>query len=120
MRISSTDKRMWEYEVGEAIEVDVSYQSPTGRSRPARLADGIVKVDTAQPLTVMVGRGEKVHAASGLQVTIDAPGKNFGGDTWFGIRPRCQEYRGKKHNWMQVSSARVIEGATVTCSKCQK
>ena len=117
MRISVTDKSMWEYKAGEAIEVDVSYQSPW-RERPARLVAGIVTVDTKTAIVCMVGSGTKVHYASGLQVTIDAPGKNYGGVHWFGVSPGCQEYRGRGFNWTQVSPARVIEDATVTCSKC--
>jgi ribosomal protein L21E len=122
MRISTPDKRIWEYAVGDAVEVDVSYQSRSSfkrLQRPAQWHTGTVTADTKQAITVMVGSGTKVHDASGLQVTIDAPGKNYGGAHWFGVSPRCQEYRGKGHNWMQVSPARVIEDATVTCSKCR-
>lgn len=120
MRIDTTDKAMWEYEVGDAVEVDVSYQSRSSfknLQRPAQWHTGTVTADTKQAITVMVGSGTKVHDASGLQVTIDAPGKNYGGAHWFGVSPRCQEYRGRGMNWFTVSAVSVVDSPT-TCSKC--
>jgi hypothetical protein len=118
MRIHTADKDLREYKAGEAIMVDVSYQSPT-HQRPARFVEGVVKADWTQPLTVMVGSGEKVHDARGMLVSLDADGMNWNGDHWFGIRPRCQEYRGRGLNWFNVSDSRVVD-ATTSCSKCQK
>ena len=117
MRNHTDDKSLWEYKSGEAIMVDVSYQSPT-RKRPAQFIEGVVETDYTQPLTVMVGSGEKIHDAKGLLVGIDDDGKNWNGDHWFGIRPKCQEYRGRGMNWFNVSSARVVTAPT-SCSKCQ-
>ena len=118
MRIHIEDKNLWEYTAGEAIMVDVSYQSPT-RQRPARFVAGVVEADWTQPLTVMVGNGEKVHDSRGLMVNIDDAGMNWNGDHWFGIRPKCQEYRGRGANWFSVSAARVVDAPT-SCSKCLK
>ena len=118
MRIHTEHKGLREYTAGEAIMVDVSHQSPT-RQRPARFIDGVVEADWTQPLTVMVGSGEKVHTARGLMVNIDDAGKNWNGDHWFGIRPKCQEYRGRGTNWFSVSAARVVDAPT-SCSKCLK
>tara|TARA_Y100000310_G_scaffold262934_1_gene272785 strand:+ start:332 stop:694 length:363 start_codon:yes stop_codon:yes gene_type:complete len=120
MRIHTGVKDLWEYRAGEAIMVDVSYQSPTS-NRPARFVAGVVKADWTQPLTVMVGSGEKIHDAKGLLVGIDDDGKNWNGDHWFGIRPKCQEYRGRGRNWFTVSSARVVEAnGPTSCGKCLK
>ena len=118
MRIHTADKDLREYKVGESIMVDKSYQSST-KTNPPEFVEGIVKVDIKQPLTVMVGSGEKVHDARGVMVNIDEVGKNWNGDHWFGIRPKCQEYRGRGMNWFYVSSSRVVTAPT-SCSKCLK
>ena len=119
MRIHTEDKGLWEYRAGDAIMVDVSFQSPT-RERPAQFVEGVVEADWTQPLTVMVGSGEKMHDARGMSVSIDADGMNWNGDHWFGIRPKCQEYRGRGLNWFTVSSARIVTNGTTSCSKCRR
>jgi len=123
MRIHTKDKDLRDYRAGERIMVDVSYQSAT-RQRPAQLVEGIVETSMDEPLRVKVGSGEKVHDARGLMVSIDAADgnslMNWNGDHWFGIRPKCQEYRGRGLNWVTVSSARVVTNGTTSCSKCRR
>ena len=119
MRIHTEDKDLMEYKKGETIQVDVSYQSST-RKTPAKFIQGIVVNDWRErDLKVMVGSGEKVHDAKGLMVSIDAEGKNWHGTHGFGIRPKCQQYRGRGLNWFSVSDARVVDLPT-TCSKCAR
>jgi hypothetical protein len=110
-------KALMDYKIGETIQVDVSYQSST-RKTPAELVEGVVLTDYwTQPLKVMVGSGKKVHDARGLMVRIDDEGKNWNGDHWFGLSPKCQQYRGRGLNWWSVSDARVVDLPT-TCIKC--
>tara|TARA_Y100000296_G_scaffold82921_1_gene112813 strand:+ start:929 stop:1279 length:351 start_codon:yes stop_codon:yes gene_type:complete len=116
MRIHTKDKDLRDYKIGETIQVDVSYQSSTYKA-PAKFVEGVVLTDWTQPLKVMVGSGDKVHDARGLMVRIDDEGKNWNGTHEFGIRPKCQQYRGRGLNCWSVSTARVVDLPT-TCSKC--
>ena len=124
MRLYLDDnKNWWDYVAGEAIEVDVAYHDSYAQTASSpELVSGVVHVGYGQDLTVTVGTGTKIHRASGMMVNIDDAGMNWHGNHWFGVSPRCQQYRGRGLNWVQVSQPRTVklaaEGEIVTCSKC--
>jgi|TARA_Y100000310_G_C20565878_1_gene755460 hypothetical protein len=124
MRLHLPDEKYWwEYEAGDAIAVDVAYRKgfDTEKVEP-KLKEGVVLVGRNEKITCMVGSGEKVHKASGILVSIDDQPFNWSGEHWFAVRPKCQEYRGRGHNWFYVSQPRAVwlekDHETVTCSKC--